>query len=511
MSSDDDYERQLDAFDLRAASTSTGRRTRSMDSTGSGGDAAVAREYERLTGGLAAIIRAEQPRRRAAAKGQPLGAVAAVGHHAKQQPHPPPDGSATRHELPEPSPAPDPPTERHSNAAERAGPFAGHPSASRYRRDAQGNLRSVRTGRNPSVQKWEFYSYDNDWATRGLPFTSDLLPPGVQYICGKPERNAAADRDGTPKQHFQGFVAFAAPRTAAEVGAVLGLKQCSPIPVGNEMVTNRINYTKKEETAVRDASGQSMWREAGVLPSNLKRNGDKHAEILECIKNGGTEMDVLEMYPQIGIQYLGNFTRMVGIYSKPQDRPDLQVYLIFGKTRVGKSHFVRRILLDGDNSPVFNKPHPASPTSTDFWPLNYNGATRVLFDDWHPKKYNITDMLNYLQEYAMSVQIKGGYVAARWNRVYITTNVPIDQWYEHLPENYKGNVEALKARIPEANRMVMRRRPPPDMVATTFAEMKRYQDGFAAEDEKEKEKQPIPIDALSDEQVRQLLKRLVGQ
>jgi hypothetical protein len=277
------------------------------------------------------------------------------------------------------------------------------------------------------------------------------------------------------------------------------------------MVQARINYTKKAESAVRDENGQSMWKEAGKLEDNLKRRGDKHTEIVECIKNGGTEMDVLEMHPQMGIQFLGNISRMVGLYSKPVDRPDLQVYLIYGKTRVGKSHFVRRILNDGDNTPVFNKPHPASPTSTDFWPLNYNGATRVLFDDWHPKKYNITDMLNYLQEYAMSVQVKGGYVAAKWNRIYITTNVPIETWYDHLPESFAGNVEALKARIPEANRMVMRRRPPPEMTNATFAEMKRYQDQFVDPPVAPSPVAMLDVEALSEAQLKMLVKHILGK
>jgi len=493
---DDDYEEQLMQWDLRGASTATGRRSR---------------EEQQLCDDsfFADFISTEQSsRRRRGAARQPVERGGNVAAAAQGAPAASSGGSATRLELLEQSPAPDPPTERNSLVGT---PFSGHPAAARYRRQADGTLRSVRTGRSPSVQKWEFYSYDDKWATRGLPFSSDLLPPGVQYICGQPERNTATDSAGLPKQHFQGFVAFAVPKCAVEVGTTLGLTQCSPIPVGNEMVLERIKYTKKEESAVRDEMGQSLWREAGVLPDNLKRRGDKHAELLECIKNGGTEKDVLEINPQMGIQYLGNFTRMVGIYSKPEDRPDIQVYVIFGKTRVGKSHFVRRILRDGDNSTVFNKPHPASPTAVDFWPLNYNGATRVLFDDWHPKKYNITDMLNYLQEYAMSVQVKGGYTAAKWNRVYITTNVPIDKWYDHLPDSYSENIKALKARIPEANRMVMRRRPPPEMTACTFEEMKRYQDGFEAEDEKDKPKPTLEVDAMTEEQMRQLLKRLIGQ
>jgi len=519
---DNDDDQHFEQWDLRNVSSSVGRRQREGDPFACGGtsdlggsssasrsgcsDQDRAARLEELGRRSAAIIQSEQAARRGG-RGQarqPVAALVHVERHAAR----PADSSATRLELPEPSPAPAPPTVRNSLVGT---PFAGHPAAQRYRRDADGAVRSVRTGRSASVQKWEFYSYDNEWATRGLPFTSNLLPPGVEYICGQPERNTTTAGDGTPKQHFQGFVAFAAPRTAVDVGAILGLTQCSPIPVGNEMVHERIKYTKKEESAVRDAQGRSMWREAGVLPDNLKRRGDKHTEIVECVRNGGTEMDVLNRFPQMGIQYLGNITRMVGIYSRPEDRPDLQVYLIFGKTRVGKSHFVRRILQDGDNSPVFNKPHPASPTAVDFWPLNYNGATRVLFDDWHPKKYNITDMLNYLQEYAMSVQVKGGYTAAKWNRVYITTNVPIDSWYDHLPESYSGNIEALKARIPEANRMVMRRRPPPEMSSTTFQEMKAYQDGFAEEDKKETKKQPIKVDEMDVEQMRALLKRIVGE
>jgi hypothetical protein len=420
----------------------------------------------------------------------------------------------TPRRLPEPSPAPHPPTGRNSVDVDTTGPFSGHPSAARYNVSATGDIRSARTGRSPVVCKWDFYTYDAPWTTRGLSITSDLLPPGVEYICGQPERNTTADGNGVPRQHFQGFVCFNHPTTRTGLRATLKLQTFGAIPVGNDMVQNRINYTKKPESAVLDENGQSMWKEAGKVPENQKRTGDKHSEIVECIKNGGCEMDVLEMHPQMGIQYLGNISRMVGLYSKPDDRPDLQVYFIYGATRVGKSHFIRRILSDGDNSPVFNKPHPSSPTSTDFWPHNYNGATRVLFDDWHPRKYNIIDMLNYLQEYAMSVQTKGGYVAAKWNRVYITSNVPIDTWYDHLPDGFKGNIEALKARIPVEHRMVMHRRPPPEMRSCTFEEMKRYQDGLTVQDNTAvvpatRSPAALQIDSLSEAQLRDLLKRLL--
>lgn len=416
--------------------------------------------------------------------------------------------TASGHGVHQPSPSPSP-------APTLLDHFAGNSNTNKWKVGSQGSLRSMRTGRGPVVCKWEVVTYDDKWATDGLPFTSELLPPGVQYLCGQPEYNTTVDEEGRRKQHFQGFVAFTEPQPCKVVQQTLGFSPerfWGAVPVGNDMVYQRIAYTKKDVCAVKGPRGESLWREAGVLSDNLKRSGDKHRDIVQIMKEGGTEMDVLERFPQMGLQFLGNLQKMKGIYCRPRDRPSLQVYLIYGETRVGKSHFVRRILLDGDNSEVFNKPHPASPTSTDFWPLNYNGATRVLFDDFHPKKYNIVDMLNYCQEYAQSIQVKGGYEAACWTSVYITTNVPIEQWYDHLPDSFDGNIRALKARIPECNRMHMKVRPPAHMIACTFAEMKAYQDSVVVE-------APTPaattiedatLAGLSKEHLVALIRQLVG-
>lgn len=357
----------------------------------------------------------------------------------------------------------------------------------------------------PANQKWEFYTYDEQWATRGLPFTDNTLPPGIVYICGKPERNRTADGDGNQRQHFQGLVAFSVACTRADLQRALGLENVGAVPVGNSMVHDRIEYTKKEETAVLDADGNDMWREAGKLSDNLKRSGDKYSEILECVKNGGTEKDVLEMHPQIGITNLNNISRMAGIYSKPVDRPDLQVYVIEGATNVGKSHFARRILQVGDNSEMYNKPHPASATAVDYWPANYSGATRVLFDDFHSGRYNITDLLNYFQEYSMSVPFKGGYMAARWNVVVITTNESFDSWYDHLPAKYAANIAALRRRIPPENRMTMYVRPPPEMTKCTFAEMKAYQEQHKPQQPQRAPANQLDLNKLSDAEMRELL------
>jgi RNA helicase len=332
-----------------------------------------------------------------------------------------------------------------------------------------------------SVCKWETVIYDNEWATSGLPYPDTAsLPGSVKYICGQPEYNTTIDpTTGKRRQHFQGLVIFDRQLRQSEVGAALGIRAYHALPVGNDMVFKRRDYTMKEQSAVLDADGQSMWKEMGTVPDNMKRSGDQYRECIDMLKEGKTVMDVIEAKPQLGVQCFSAFRQIQTALQPHHDRCDLEVYYIYGGTGVGKSHFVRRGLVDGDNTEVYNKPAPASKFAVDWW-LGYKGQTRVLFDDFHPRSYFPTLLLNYFQEYAMTVQDKGTHVSARWNRVYITTNVPIEEWYAELKTDPQsvGNVQALMRRIPERNRMHMVARPPVHMGKCTFAEMKEYQDSL---------------------------------
>lgn len=343
----------------------------------------------------------------------------------------------------------------------------------KIRQPGQGPLRYARNNRLVRVQKYEFTAYAEPWSTTGIPF--DTLPDGVSYICGKPEYNTTTDPlTGKQRQHFQGVVVMEDPTEWQKVESTLGLTGdiwCAPI--SNTSIKNRIEYTKKKETAVLNSEGFMMWKELGELKANDLRAGDIHREILKMAQSGATLGKILEFWPA-AVNQIFQIMKLIEIYNLPVDRPNLQVYLLYGSTGTGKTWTITQRLEPG----IYNKPHPKG-NNTDFW-MGYTGEEAVLFDDFHPSRYPMMDLLNYLQEYAMRVPIKGGHHPAMWKRVYISTNVPITSWYEREQNNpnYSENYAALLRRIPPENRVKVKGKLPANIRVKNFAQYKAYQESL---------------------------------
>lgn len=243
-------------------------------------------------------------------------------------------------------------------------------------------------------------------------------------------------------------------------------------PIGNENVTKNIDYTKKEETAVLDENGDMMWSEMGDMPPNMYRAGEKHAVIINMLKNRTKLEDVLDYDPS-AFYHINSLEKVAALYDKPEHRDDLQVRLITGPTGIGKTYAIMRML----EPEIYNKPH-AKPGQTDFY-MGYNGEPAILMDDFHPSRYPMMDLLNYFQEYKLTVQIKGSHKAARWNRIYISSNLPIEQWYikeQHDPQ-YAENYRALLRRIPPQNRLHFHTPIPRGVMINSWEELVATQSG----------------------------------
>lgn len=334
-------------------------------------------------------------------------------------------------------------------------------------------LRYSKSNRLVKCSKWIFTAYDHQWAHNGLPFDStETLPHDVQYICGKPEFNTTIDpRTGMRRQHFQGLIIFKNSVQWDQVQKSLKMKTHPWVwAIGNEQLTQHIAYTKKEDSAVIDDDGETMWREVGSIPANQFKQGEKSRVSLEMLKEGASIEDILE-YDSSALYRITHLEKAASLFDKPQMREGLQVYLISGPTGVGKTFAITRML----EPEIYNKPHP-KPGQTDFW-MGYAGEQSVLFDDFHPSRYPLLDLLNYLQEYPMRVPVKGGHAAAKWDRVYISTNVPIEQWYESQQKNpqFAENYRALLRRIPPENRLHFHTKLPRGMVIDSWEDLVNYQ------------------------------------
>ena len=104
-----------------------------------------------------------------------------------------------------------------------------------------------------------------------------------------------------------------------------------------------------------------------------------------------------------------------------QEHQDVEVVVLIGEPGVGKTKSV----YDKHRSEEIYK---LTASTQSVWFDHYDGEKVLLIDDfkgWIPYTY----LLNLLDRYPVSLPVKGGHTYALWDRVYITSNYPIDQWY----------------------------------------------------------------------------------
>lgn len=339
--------------------------------------------------------------------------------------------------------------------------------------------RRYRTNNRVSkVCNWLLTVYDESWASYGLPYKDGVTPAGtVAYICGQPEVCRTID-PSTSKQrrHFQGFVSFTTEVGWDGIGQALGIKLFWARGAGTNFITNAIDYTKKSRSARLTVDGLSMWREWGTVPVNQYRGKERYHKVLEILKDGGSHRDVLDFDPYIGLTCAAGIQRATGSLDKAEYRPQLQVYLLYGSTNVGKTHAVHFFLehdaVNGINPDLYVKMKGA------IWWDTYRRHEAVLFDDFNSNDVALDQMLLYTHGFPLTMQVKGSICHAHYKRLYITCNSPIEEWYQTARQRkeLQANWPALLRRIPPENRCEVVVRVPGDPRKMEWKEFKKMQE-----------------------------------
>lgn len=139
------------------------------------------------------------------------------------------------------------------------------------------------------------------------------------------------------------------------------------------------------------------------------RSGKRKRELLE---DEGV-VEVIAKYPR--------FAEMCYEAYAPKDRDKPEVVLIYGPPDVGKTRFAYAEDADLWKAPI----------GKGGWFNRYDGHDTVLMDDFAGKASHtaLTDLLRLLDRYPESVPTKGGFVAWRPRRIFITTNIHPWEWY----------------------------------------------------------------------------------
>ncbi len=273
------------------------------------------------------------------------------------------------------------------------------------------------SARTPTSRYYMFLIHDlttPPWAT---------LPEGVGYLVCQHERGLLTQHD-----HLQGYVEL----TRAQRMSWCHNNLHSTMQLRRRYGTQAqaIAYCTKDATRIA-----GPW----VLGTPFVRGAariSKVAQLRDLIYEGANMRDLIQQMPETLSRHL-SFARLCFTYRKPQGTRDVAIFLLFGKTRSGKSRFV---VDQYTADQLYIIPFLERKT----WFDGYDGEPNVLIDDFSGGMPR-TQLLRVLDRYRLRVPNKGGFLWWSPVRIYITTNIHPRQWYRDWTL-YEEHYRALEAR-----------------------------------------------------------------
>lgn len=213
----------------------------------------------------------------------------------------------------------------------------------------------------------------------------------------------------------------------------------------------------KKPTEVIDyiSKGDNYITNIDITTYNQQRN--KHTtrtskgiykQIVESITKDTEYSDIMKKYPDICLQHGNKIKQYIQDYKlldKPKYRNwEMNVEYHYGDTGTGKSRYAFT-----DYNPETHYVLRKSNGENNVWWDGYTGQETIIIDDFTPKSYRLSYMLNLLDRYAMSIDYKGGATQLLAKTIIITSNYKPEDLY--TGENCTEHRKAFLRRI---NKMV---------------------------------------------------------
>lgn len=184
-----------------------------------------------------------------------------------------------------------------------------------------------------------------------------------------------------------------------------------------------------------------VWQ-CGTMPQSGTRT-DIHELRDACVNAVAlsdiiTENDVL--VPLAKYQRFAQMVHTSALKERTRAFRKLQVIVHWGKTGTNKTRI-----------PYDEGAYVWEPSTPEWWD-GYDGESILLIDEFYGQ-LKPARLLHLLDGYQLRLPIKGGFTYAQWTKVYITSNVPPEEWYTNIPEQVK---EALARRITEVKQFKKR-------------------------------------------------------
>lgn len=196
---------------------------------------------------------------------------------------------------------------------------------------------------------------------------------------------------------------------------------------------------KWENTSKSETSIEGSFEESGDLPGELNDNSNQSAIVLQMIKDGFDNEEIISRFPS-QMNHLKNieYTRqMIKSNEYKNVFRNLDVFYIWGQTGVGKT---RSIMEQYGYENVYRVTNYKNPFD------GYKGEDIILFDEFR-SSLPITDMLNYLDGYPIELPCRYSDKVACYTKAYVVSNISFDEQYPNVQENEPETFKAFKRRF----------------------------------------------------------------
>lgn len=277
-----------------------------------------------------------------------------------------------------------------------------------------------------------------------------VLPDDVRFICWQKERGGNTNREhyqGKFRVNNLGFIKFKKQCRLAHVKDTIGSDWVHlEIQRGNDQ--QAADYGMKEDTRI-----DGPWS-LGEQSSQGKRS-DLIA-VAEMCKSKRSYTEIAESFPVQCIKFERGIRSLSKIFNPSVLRLGLEVIVIIGPTRCGKTKWA------SINYPNFYRVPLDEKKTT--WFDGYDAHDTILLDDFEGQ-ISRTVLLNLLDVHKLDLPYKGGFTPAHYKRVIITSNLRVEQWY---PFVLPVQMDALKARFTKIYNVYDGDEMPPDRIDRHF-------------------------------------------
>lgn len=189
------------------------------------------------------------------------------------------------------------------------------------------------------------------------------------------------------------------------------------------------DYCRKPDGHVAGPYEAGVWAEAGFRT-------DLESITTQLLQHRSLKQAALDN-PAEYVRYHRGLASLISVTSEEREEAP-KVILYYGHTGKGKT---RKAFAE---HPIMYRKVPDTR-----WFDGYTGQTCVLFDDFAgaASKFSLGYLLQLLDRYPVSVEIKGGYTALLATTIIITTNIHPRLWYNYT--NREMQYQALARRIHE--------------------------------------------------------------